>query len=396
MSVSEGSTNNQAPAPSPHVETYTRDSKYYYHDGNTVFLVGGSLFKFQATILAPNESTKPYEFEPLMRDLLDPQNATTSDTKGSSNSNPLTIPNVEAKQFHDLLLAVLGRPGEAEYMSLITDARQTRSHTQDMFLRYSDIGDLAARFGITDLANWAWSQLELLLTSSDRLAKCKWGSATILKLLPHINDMHKNKSSLWAGLPIFILLALSQPTRNPRLSATEPMLDTDVCVQLYRHLALVATPAGRAVFGYSFIFVLSLGHRSSVWVDQLTWQDRAKLYAAQVHMTRLHQIQELNIGWLKEPQLPEKVCATCRLRFGTIWEASFAQCGPLDSAVPLEDVSKLLHLPQYYQQFFQPIRSGAWVCERKCEEAILANIGLAMLNMFANLAEHHKHIVANA
>ncbi|KAF8603027.1 hypothetical protein BDV93DRAFT_523615 [Ceratobasidium sp. AG-I] len=396
MSVSEGSNNNKAPAPSLHPESHPRDPKYYYHDTSSIFLVGGSLFKFQASILAPNPPTQPYEFKPLMKDLLDPQNPSRANTSGSSESNPLIIPNVEPEQFRDLLLALLGRPGEAEYMSLITGARHTRNHNQTTLLRYLNLADLAVRFGISDLADWAWVQLNLLLGSSDTLADCKWDFATLTKIIPHLDHI---KGKTRRNLGFFCLLALGGPIKGLVKPEIDAALNASTCAQFYQHPAYFETCWYRIIFGYAFIAVLSLGHRSSVWTERLNWQDRATLYAAQVHLNSPSETQELVVEWLKQPRkhlIDENVCHTCSSLFDTVWQTTIAQCGTLDPIGSPENLSRLLLLPRYLQQFTQTVQSAAWTCDFQCGDKISHKIDTLITKLYFSLAKKHNDIVNSA
>lgn len=271
------------------------------------------------------------------------------------------------------------RPGEIEYMSLITDAQHANNHNQDTFIRYLDISDLAVCFGIDDLANWAWSQLVLLLRSSDRLADCEWDSTTVLKVLSHLEYVYKIEWSLAKDFLIFLLLVLGAEAKSSHTPGIAPIRNIDICIRLYQESAGLPL----VTFGYAFIRLLSLGHRSSIWADRLTSKDRATFYAAQIHLTSLNQVEDLTIKWLNSPRsyvLPKSTCFACWSKFEGIWKTSFGQCGTLDSAVPLDDVSKLLHIPWYRQRFAQAIQSSS--CESGCSAAILAGVDAHILRLF--------------
>ncbi|KAF8603028.1 hypothetical protein BDV93DRAFT_607094 [Ceratobasidium sp. AG-I] len=396
MSVSEGSTNNKAPASTLRCESYIRDPRYY-HDTNSVFRVGESLFKFQASILAPNPSTQPYEFEPLMKDLLDPQNASTTNTRGSSESNPLIVPNVEAKQFRDFLLALLGRPGEAEYMLLTTGAQYTHNHNQNTFLRYLDIADLAVRFGMSDLAGWAWAQINLLLGSSDTLADSEWDYATLTKIISHLDRIVNGE--VRRNLVFFCLLALGGPIKGLVKPEIDAALNAGTCAQFYQLPTLLEADLGKIIFGYAFIAVLSLGHRSSIWVEHLTWQGRATLYAAQVHLNTPSETQELIIEWLREPRkhvIDESYCHACSSLFDAAWQSSFDQCGTLNPIGSPDNISKLLLLPWYQQQFTETVESSPCTCDSRCSDRMLDKIDFLILSLYISLAKKHTNIVNNA
>ncbi|KAG9119722.1 hypothetical protein FRC07_005107 [Ceratobasidium sp. 392] len=109
MSSSLESNNSGSPPdlPSPD-HKYTRDPKYYFHDGSAIFLVGDALFKFQASLLAPNSSKVTFRVNPSSEALtLFDFSDTTSGKPGSSDDNPVKIPFVTASDFRWLMRALL-------------------------------------------------------------------------------------------------------------------------------------------------------------------------------------------------------------------------------------------------------------------------------------------------
>lgn len=108
------------------------------------------------------------------------------------------------------------------------------------------------------------------------------------------------------------------------------------------------------LFGCVFVCILSLGHRSSTWNTKLTGKDRARLYAAQVQLTRISSELD-NLNWLLLPVTRNTlsslytICEYCQQRFKALWNETFGQCGDLTSSIPLKDISQLARLPQYRQ-----------------------------------------------
>ncbi|KAF8598159.1 hypothetical protein BDV93DRAFT_547508 [Ceratobasidium sp. AG-I] len=368
MSASENSGNNQGPilAPSIAKQTYTRDAKYYYYDGNTTFLAGDVLFKFQASILAPDEDSEVYEFEPLMKPLHDLLCLPAPNIEGSSDTNPIVVPGVEAEQFRDLLLTLLGRPENPAYMAFLRGIQHGSGRDRDMLVRFADLSDLALRFGMRALSLWGLSQLLPLLKSRD-LANYAWDKKILCKMLsclsahPSIGDHSE--------ILDFILTILSISIENPPTpqDSLTPILNT--CVHWYKNLSPSShIMPERTIFGYVFALILSLGHRSAVWTDNLTRADRLILYAAQAHLTCLKQDIVVDLGWIYNPRgyyIGNTACLTCGKQLDSVWDASFGLCGPLSSYMPLEDVTKLVQLPKYRQAFANIVLSENW--ERLCE-----------------------------
>ncbi|CAE6477738.1 unnamed protein product [Rhizoctonia solani] len=148
--------------------TYPRDPKYYLNSGNVVLLIERVLFKIDVSIL--KAEIGPWGFYGLSPvQLLVGHNKQTLGTRGSFD--PVVVPEIKAQQFRHLLLALLGRPGDPEYMDLFTDAKDCLRHTKETFLKYLDIGYLASRLQMKRLANWAREQLLLIFNSTSRVAE---------------------------------------------------------------------------------------------------------------------------------------------------------------------------------------------------------------------------------
>ena len=176
----------------------------------------------------------------------------------------------------------------------------------------------------------------------------------------------------------------------PRNQSTSTL---KTCATLYGELSNSTRKYDNITFGYVFIIILSLGHRSPIWTDQLTRDQRAILYTAQAHLTSLRKDKELDLAWLAHPRtssLLHKTCSACSNRFDTVWDASFGQCGTINSAVPLRDVSELVVLPQCRHIFARGVRSSSWRCEFQCGMNILRKIDSKIERLFLDLAWKHR------
>ncbi|KAF8601018.1 hypothetical protein BDV93DRAFT_525064 [Ceratobasidium sp. AG-I] len=414
MSSLENSNNNQGPVldTSTARQNFTRDTKYYYHDGSKVFLVGGVLFKFQASIIIPSKVEEPdyeepdyeetYEFEPIMKPLHDPLSPPAPNGEGSSDVNPIIIPGVEAEQFRDLLLVLLGRPDDWDYMAFLEGRQYGNHHSRDILVRFADLSSLASRFGMIGLWRWGLRKISSLLGSLD-LANYAWDKNILCKMLSCLdNRVCTDEASKSID---FILTILSMSIDNPAIPQNRVNSILDTCVHWYKDLAMSPQSKyfNRIAFGYVFALILSLGHRSAIWTDRLNREDRLMLYTAQAHLTCLQRDKSLDLDWLVVPRtyLLEYVCSTCNKKFDSAWDASFGVYLPLDSAIPLEDISKLVHLPKYRQTFAKAVRSEAWTlhCEHKdfqCGEQILEAVDSYTCLSFVSLSDKYQYFVTSA
>ncbi|KAH7334310.1 hypothetical protein B0J17DRAFT_720721 [Rhizoctonia solani] len=132
----------------------TRDLTYYLDDGGTTLLIENTLFKIHISVLVPSIGPNSYNYESCLK-LLVGSAGIPATGKGVSDGDPLVVSTLNARQFWHLLLALLGRPGDPFYMELLTDAKDRCRHTQDVFIRYLNIGNLADRLHMWNLADWA-------------------------------------------------------------------------------------------------------------------------------------------------------------------------------------------------------------------------------------------------
>jgi hypothetical protein len=269
-------------------------------------------------------------------------------------------------------------------MQLLTDAQHKRNHTRFFFLRYLYLGGIAYRFGIIDLANWAWDQLGHILKSAKQLVIAKWDKSMMLRMLAHYDAILKSKRDVAFEIFAFFRLILSVSTHDrPLVSQTQPNIDT--CVLLYKELPLLAEPVRGLILGCTFVVILSLGHHSSVW-KEFTRDQRSTLYAAQAHLVFLRDNQHLDLGWLQDPKKSKILglaCSDCSKRLDSAWRVSFGLCGALNSRIPLEDVSNIARLPQCRQIFAENIRyNPTQLCKKDCNEIILRVIDENLNGLF--------------
>ncbi|CAE6421316.1 unnamed protein product [Rhizoctonia solani] len=382
--------NNPVPSDlpaTPAARAIIRDSTYYLDDGSTILLIGNTLFKIHLSILVPSIGPNNYDYDSCLR-LLIGNPGFPSTGKGASDADPLAISTLSARQFRHLLLALLGRPGDPFYMALLTDAKDRCRHTQEVFIRYLDIGNLDDRLHMWNLADWAHHQLELLLKSASQLIEKSWDAETVVQIATFGKTPDEEFSN---QLHVFLRRIL---TPNPCGNLAPH--DLSLCVSLYGSLGVLTI--SQELFGWAFLLVLSLGHRSATWSTKLAREDRLILYAAQAEMVKLSEYTPLGISWLVQPRQPTNgllhlSCSLCSARCADTWDTTFGKLGTLQSAMPLDDVRQLIHLPRYRQMFAKAISSTSWPCKEKCGEAILQSVDARINKMCQSLSEIHADLV---
>lgn len=236
----------------------THDTTKYYEDGSAVFVVDGILFKLQASlVLGSRASSRTSEtgraHHPTRVGIL------SQEVSESSDNNPVFVPNITASQFRSFLLVVLGLPSDPNYLSLLTDA-QNKKHNQDLLTDYLDISCVARQFGMSELENWARSQLSLVLESMYSLALEGWDKATLLRLSRYAKST--GEADLISSVTTFIQYFVSISANSQGGGQKPPPSNLDTCVQLYKDPDLPND--NPALFGCVFASILSLGHRSTI------------------------------------------------------------------------------------------------------------------------------------
>ncbi|KAF8599768.1 hypothetical protein BDV93DRAFT_525855 [Ceratobasidium sp. AG-I] len=379
------------------LQSRTRDPEYYYDDGNVIFLVGDVLFKLHKSILLSRMYDRSYVDTYMSGNVDPPPKITRSDierrVKGTSDSDPFIISAVTTQQFRWFLLLLMGTPDGPLYKSrfMLTDKAET--HTKDDFLCYLGISHMARHLGMYNLGSWSDSQLGLVLNSATGFVNNSWDKKTLIQA----GYFPLGESYMIVDdLSVFALLALSASAPNNPITYQPPtLLNLDTCVSIFKDPGLLK---GTSIFGYAFTVILSLGHYSSIWTNQLTREDRTVLYAAQAHLILLEEDPGLDLSWIFQPSRRIWVysCTPCTNLFNTVWGASFAKCTSLNSNIPLVDISKLVLLPIYRQFFIASTRSNPKSCRRKCARRVWRYIDDKLLDTFYCMACKYNYIVKNA
>ncbi|KAG9082761.1 hypothetical protein FS749_006585, partial [Ceratobasidium sp. UAMH 11750] len=292
----------------------TRDPDYYFSDGSLVLLVGRVLFKSD-----------------VFKDMLEfPPGA--DGAEGTSDTNPVILPQITADEFRNLLYLFYGSPLSPEFITFVSNASSTQSQWPTTFKRYLDIAKLARRFCMTETEGWAQKQLREITNSLS--PPVDWLIPTdILSALSYFKLCDaKSGDNLVRKARNLAYFAIHHSSR-------------EIAVALYKN-----PPADmdRAVYGFLFIRMLSAGHKSPTWA-QLTWVERATFYAAQVHMTPLPQSSpfcylgtaEQAIKALEDSNKSSVACPSTMDVFKEVWESVSL---PWGSSLPLEGLSGIRNL----------------------------------------------------
>lgn len=390
----ENSTNNQHEHPLDSTlvaQTYPRDPAYYFEDASTVLLVGGVLFKVQLSLLMPDPKPENYDFDSCIKYLLGDPNTQLS-SRGATDADAVPIPNVSARQFRHLLLALLGRPGTPEYAALFTDAQNPDRHTQEVFVRYLDIGTLARRFKIDSLGSWAQSQLRLLFKSPRPLSSNTWNKDTLLEILAFGKLWDTQFTAETETFVRFILM----PSISSHLP-TPNSVNIDTCASLYKDPRLAKNNHG--FYGWLIAVILSRRHISAVWLNQLSRDDRLVLYALQAEL--MEDVQGSGYifaaALLRTLQRSLKVtsCSACSPHISAAQKSAFGPLGDLRSGAPLDHIKHLAELPYYSQVFAETIGSPTWSCDSKCWESALVKTDELLEKIFRALNEAHESLTSN-
>lgn len=278
------------------------------------------------------------------------------------------------------------RIGDPDYTKFFTLAQDSQYHTPGNLVYHLDVGILASYFGMKNLESWVYSQIRLMVKSEEVLAAQQWPGGDLIKLFTYLQT--DNMLDCQHELLTLIQLILCPSTIQRSQSAAEDPGNLLVYAQLYKtqHLAT----SNPVLFGTLFAIVLSLGHRSSVWTQHLTRDDRTVLFAAHADLTKLRDHKDLDVAWLTEPPRVREVCSQsgCSQAFSKAWDKSFARCKRLDSPVALEDVKHLLNLPRHRLEFSKQCQS--WDCQSRCAQKSLDKIDAAIRGLFCGLAKKYE------
>ncbi|QRV83209.1 hypothetical protein RhiJN_11225 [Ceratobasidium sp. AG-Ba] len=340
LNVHETESNNKDPPPELDTQNDQRDPEYYFPDGSAVFLVENVFFKLQASLLAPRgASTVEFRDDASSTRVLLDFSKSLTDQPGAADENPVRVPSITANQFRLLLAVLLGRPSDRAYISLLTDARYSNKHSQELLMRYLDLQYVSHKLMLKDIAGWALEQVEHTLASATRLADLEWEYSMLAAILVgYVMAGVDGLAPSYHLLGFFQLILSQSVASSPLTMRPDPNPNIDHCVAFFKSASNYAF--GDFILGSTLPVLLSLGPNSIVWKDQLARDERAILYTVYAHWVSLQNNPHLELGWLENPLKFisfDDVCRRCFQRLFDAWNDSFGRIGTLDSSLPLED-----------------------------------------------------------
>ncbi|CAE6529021.1 unnamed protein product [Rhizoctonia solani] len=398
MSELENSGNNPLPLPPTlpvaarsDMQSYVRDSKYYYRDGSAVFLAEGQLFKFHVSLIAADPEVEDYEFKHLIKDALDGFEG-DMDKPGSNDSNPIVLPtDVRAAQFRKFLMIVYGGVADNEFQAFLHVLQTPSDYSGIWASRLIRLGYLACRFGMKRLDAWVQVQIHTMLRHFVRKHRVidDWNARDILRLVRYmqtttvIDYQHELLDFMRNIISTLIVQNYAFNDATPH----NPIIN--VCAALYQEREVLIDSPG--FFGFIFAIIVSLGHRSPIWIDRLTREDRRILYAANTILICLSDHANLDVSWVIDPSVIKNVCTECSSMYDGCWKESFSRCKGLKSRVLLEDIRHIAALPDYRFPFVSLLSRRITSCQ--CLNNMSTQVEQRMESLYCALTEKYKHLV---
>ncbi|KAG8740871.1 hypothetical protein FRC10_003826 [Ceratobasidium sp. 414] len=295
--------------------------------------------------------------------------------EGTSDANPVILPQITADEFRNLLYLFYGSPLSPDFISFVSSASDTQSQWPTTFKRYLDVAKLARRFCMTETEEWAQKQLREIISSLS--PPVDWLTPTdILSALSYFKLCDANSGDdLVRKARSLAYFALHHSPRESTVALYKnPPADMD-----------------RALYGFLFVRMLSAGHRSSTWAE-LTWVERATFYAAQVHMTPLPQSSpfcylgsaENAVGALEDADESSPVCPNTMDVLKAVWEGVSV---PWGSPLPLEGLSGIRNLLWARRKLENRLLSTPCTCgEQACHDPLLVKLDTLIEILFIEIA----------
>ncbi|KAG9119156.1 hypothetical protein FRC07_005977 [Ceratobasidium sp. 392] len=303
------------------------DSLYYFSDRSIVLQVEDVLFKIEISRLANHSE--------VFRDMLELPSSSDG-AEGTSDGNPVRLPQIKAEEFRSLLYIFYhSNPMDPEFLSFMSGASQRTNHTPAKFKRYLDIAKLSRQFCMSGAEEWARKQIQEFVAQG---SSANWLDPT------HALATH-SYAKLCSHDPDDEFVQDASST----LDLTITRCTDKVLLEFFKTLP---TDADLALQGLLFASMLSRGHKSSLW-RQVTWTERAVLYAGQVHLTPLPNFPPLSS--LRYPETfthtvidqtgeQSRSCHACLSHVRSTWSNALPATD-WSSDAPLRGVALIVKLP---------------------------------------------------
>lgn len=244
----------------------SRDQDYYFEDGSIILRVGDILFKVQGSLLKAHSE--------VFKDMFAMPLGTGNDKpiEGSCDEHPVVIPGVEPSQFRNLMKMFYCPPSDKLFIGLHV-CEKNKTKVWENFQFYLDVARLSHRFGISNMEQWANSQLKCLFRTAAEDIWLEAGDGAAPCFL----------DALWYS----VIISDDRMTRDIRNMIQCYADDVD---DHQTNIALFKSPDLRekdpSLFG--FLFALLLSWDPDTWKqDPLTRVDRMALFSARVYLTPL-------------------------------------------------------------------------------------------------------------
>ncbi|KAF8683323.1 hypothetical protein RHS04_01902 [Rhizoctonia solani] len=391
---------NHPRLPMPAAIEHTLDSEFYCHYKTVVFLVGNTLFRFKASVIAPDPEIEDYELKGYVGDVFKLSNNAPCKT-GSGNETRVVLPaDVTTQTFRDLLMFSSGGVTNTKLKQILyaVNHGHKEGYTPTLIYRLSKLGHLASRFGMKTLDSWTQRKIQMMLNKSISSLpdNAEWNTEIVLQIVYHAqgtsspNYQGKIIGCMTQIMCTMVCKAYDNPDRSKDLSEYTIIR---ICAELYKDKSL--STKSPDIFGFVFAVILSLGPHSPIWSNSLTREDRRILYAANSILTCLHKHTDLDVGWLIEPSYIQgyiKDCSECskHSNFYAWWGAGFGKCKGLNSRMPTEDICHIVRLLDYKDLLCKGSK-GRQNCPKRCPERLVLYVLEHIQSSYCALARKYKY-----
>ncbi|QRW11952.1 The BTB (BR-C, ttk and bab)/POZ (Pox virus and Zinc finger) domain [Ceratobasidium sp. AG-Ba] len=131
----------------------TRDHNYY-SDCGIVLQVENVLFKIDISLLATHSEI----FKSMISVPAGPNTV-----EGTSDANPIVLPQVKPDEFRDLLRVFYSSPVDPEHIAFMYGSAEKKDQNPAAFKRYLNIARLAHRYCMSNTETWAKDQVRALV-----------------------------------------------------------------------------------------------------------------------------------------------------------------------------------------------------------------------------------------
>ncbi|CAE6470808.1 unnamed protein product [Rhizoctonia solani] len=423
----------------------SRDSNYYFDDGNLVFCVEGILFKVHASLLKLQSN----DFEKMTGQLSFSADATPAGSKGTCDQNPIIIPNILHRQFCNLMKMIYHPFSHQRFLGPPASSASNEEIAR-CFGFYLDVASLSHRFAMDGIEKWVKPDLkETLHTCGKSLAAgidgalCEERGSQCSTIEGEDEDEsgndddndegesdeeeedssqdeddgqgEGNDEETWNVDEYCAFLFVDAVSYAKTISDTSLLNDSLSVLQYYcvTHASLKfiigllrmqrLRQSNPPLFGSLFLLLLSQGNK--IWSQNLfTHMDRMAFFSAQSYLTPFPKPLKTSSGALLFTRLASsrafaKICLPadhpcnkrqCRPDLFSYWEKSFdgKYYDDVNSKEFTVVMKALASLPSRRIDFSRRIQRIK--CSSECYTDVLLRLDEAIQDLHTRLAEYYK------